>query len=101
MHEKLGEYHSYDNFEWDYECALFKSGSSFGEQAFLAEGNRLVSVKCITDCYLAELHKDKFRKVMKKIELKKEMKLIEFLYEILPFMQFQTINQMRVFANYI
>ena len=72
LHNRLGEFHSYDDFEWDYECAVLKSGSSFGEQAMLADGNRLVTVKCISDCFLAELHKDNFRKVMKKIEQKKE-----------------------------
>ena len=60
LSDKLKEYHSYDDFEWDYECAVFINQSSFGEQAMLANGHRLVSVKCITDCYLAELHKDKF-----------------------------------------
>ena len=56
-------------FEWDYECAILASQSSFGEQAFLIGGGiRLVSIKCYTSCYLAELDRVDFEKVIKKIK---------------------------------
>lgn len=29
--EKVDEFHSYEGFDWDYECAVLRSGSSFGE----------------------------------------------------------------------
>jgi len=31
IQNNLNEYQFYDGFDWDYECAVLKSGSSFGE----------------------------------------------------------------------
>lgn len=58
--QKLNQLKFLETLDWDYECAVLKSGSSAGEQALLGYGIRLVTLKCQTNCYLAELHRDDF-----------------------------------------
>lgn len=71
VRKKLREYKYFEKFDWGFECGILKSGSSFGEQAMIGDGKRLVTVKAKTDCFLAELDKEDFKKVLKKIEAKK------------------------------
>ena len=54
---KLDEIEFLTKYQWDFECGILRTGSSFGEQALLGSGHRLVTVKCYSDCYLAELDK--------------------------------------------
>ena len=58
--QKLNQLKWFDNFEWDYECGVLRSGSSFGELALLGNGLRLVTIKCQTTCYIAELDRKDF-----------------------------------------
>lgn len=58
----------FDKYDWDFECAILRTGSSFGEQAFISDGNRLVTIRANSDCYLASVDKFDFKKVLKKIE---------------------------------
>ena len=52
---RLEELEFLQNYDWDFECGILRTGSSFGEQALIGNGHRQVTVKCYSDCYLAEL----------------------------------------------
>lgn len=45
----------------------------------LGDGLRLVTIRCYTDCYLAELDRVDFKKVLKKIEMREINSQIQFL----------------------
>lgn len=84
---KLEEIQFFQNYPWDYECGILRSGSSFGEQALIGNGLRPVSVKCYSDCHLAELDKREFHRVLNKIELRNLNLQIEFLQQV-PFLKY-------------
>lgn len=71
VRKKLQEFKYFENFDWSFECGILMTGSSFGEQAMIGDGKRSVTIKAKTDCFLAELDKEDFKKVLKKIEAKK------------------------------
>ena len=66
--EKLDEIKMYESLEWDYETAVLRTGSSFGDAALMEAGLRVVTARCLTNCYFAELDKVNFDKIIQKIQ---------------------------------
>ena len=60
------------------------TGKSFGELALINNKPRAATVKCITDCHFAVISKQDYDSLLKKIEIKKEKRFVDFL-ESLPF----------------
>jgi CRP-like cAMP-binding protein len=79
-------YESYFN-----EAVQLKNGKSFGELALINNKPRAATVKCLTDCHFAVLSKPDFEALLKKLEVKREKRFVDFL-ESLPFFS----NQSRV-----
>lgn len=79
-------YESYFN-----EAVQLKNGKSFGELALINNKPRAATVKCLTDCHFAVLSKSDFEILLKKLEVKREKRFVDFL-EGLPFFS----NQSRV-----
>jgi CRP-like cAMP-binding protein len=67
------------------------TGKAFGELALINNRPRAATIKCLTDCHFAVIQKDDYDSLLKKIEIKKEKRLVDFL-ESLPFFS----NQSRV-----
>ena len=66
-------------------------GKSFGELALINNKPRAATIRCVTDCHFAVVNKADYESLLKKIELKKEKRFVDFL-ESLPFFS----NQSRV-----
>jgi hypothetical protein len=81
----------YESIEWDYETAILRTGSSFGDVALMGAGLRNVSARCLTNCYFAELDKTSFDKIITKILQREMAKEIEFIQQI-PFLKYQSLN---------
>lgn len=60
----LEEIKMYESIEWDYETAVLRTGSSFGDVALLSAGSRTISARCLTNCYFATLDKISFDKII-------------------------------------
>jgi CRP-like cAMP-binding protein len=67
------------------------AGKAFGELALINNRPRAATIKCLTDCHFATIKKEDYDALLKKIEIKKEKKLVDFL-EALPYFA----NQSRV-----
>lgn len=55
------------------------TGKSFGEKALITNSLRAANVGCTQDCHLATMNKVDYDKVLRKIELKIQNKMISFL----------------------
>lgn len=58
--------------------ALLEAGKSFGELALLHNKQRAASIKVVEDCYFATMNKKSFDKVMLKIKLRENNKIVSF-----------------------
>ena len=65
---RLDEIRMYESIEWDFETAVLRTGSSFGDVALLSAGTRSVTARCLTNCYFATLDKTSFDKIIWKIQ---------------------------------
>jgi hypothetical protein len=65
------------------------AGKSFGDQALNNNKPRGAQVKCLTECYFAVVNKADYESLLKKKELKKEKRFVDFL-ESLPFFSNQS-----------
>ena len=74
------------------EVAKLQTGSSFGELALINNEPRKATIMCLTDCHFAVLEKKDYVKILQKIQLKDFNKKVDFFAQ-LPFLQFQTQNQ--------
>jgi len=75
----LEEIKMLESIEWDYETAILRTGSSFGDVALISNSLRVVTARCLTNCYFAELHKTNFDKIIQKIQQREMAKEIEFI----------------------
>ena len=60
------------------------AGRGFGELALINNQPRAATIKCLTECHLAVIKKEDYDALLKKIELKREKRLVDFL-ESLPY----------------
>jgi CRP-like cAMP-binding protein len=60
------------------------TGKAFGDLALKNNRPRAATIKCLTDCHFATIKKEAYDALIKKIELKNEKKLVDFL-EALPY----------------
>lgn len=54
-------------------------GKSFGEKALIANAPRVANVVCTRDCHLAVVLKSDYEKLLHKMEVKTQNKMIAFL----------------------
>jgi len=73
------------------QVVQLKAGKSFGELALINNKPRAATIRCATECYFAVVSKADYDSLLKKIEMKKEKRFVDFL-ESLPFFS----NQSRV-----
>jgi CRP-like cAMP-binding protein len=66
------------------EVVQLGTGSSFGELALINNKPRAATIKCLSDCHFAVISKNVYEKVLKKIEIKNQNQLVDFLKH-LPF----------------
>lgn len=59
-------------------------GKAFGELALINNKPRLATVKCVSDCHFAVISKNVYERILKKIEVKNQNKLVDF-FQHLPF----------------
>ena len=55
------------------------NGKSFGEKALINNALRAATVVCTRPCHFAVMNKAEYDKVLRKIELKNQNKLVSFL----------------------
>ena len=73
------------------EVIQLTAGNAFGDLALINNRPRAATIRCLTDCEFACIKKEDYDALLKKIEIKKEKKLVDFL-EALPYFT----NQSRV-----
>jgi cAMP-dependent protein kinase regulator/cGMP-dependent protein kinase 2 len=59
-------------------------GQAFGELALITNNPRAATIKCLTDCHFAVISKNVYERILKKIEVKNQNKLVDF-FQHLPF----------------
>jgi CRP-like cAMP-binding protein len=57
-------------------------GKSFGEKALINNALRGATVQCTRPCHFAVMSKNDYDKVLRKVELKNQNKLVAFLQQI-------------------
>lgn len=65
------------------EVVKLSMGKAFGELALINNKPRAATIKCVTDCHFAVISKIDYDLLLKRIEVKKEKRLVDFL-ESLP-----------------
>jgi CRP-like cAMP-binding protein len=61
------------------ELQKLMTGKSFGEKALITNSLRAANVVCSKDCHFATVAKQDYDRVLRKIELKVQNKIIAFL----------------------
>jgi len=61
-------------------------GKSFGDLALINNKPRAATIKCLTDCHFAVISKNVYERILKKIEVKNQNKLVDF-FQHLPFFE--------------
>jgi CRP-like cAMP-binding protein len=51
---------------------------AFGELALINNNPRAATLKCLTDCHFAVISKNVYERILKKIEVKNQNKLVDF-----------------------
>lgn len=59
-------------------------GKAFGELALINNKPRQATIRCVTDCHFAVISKNVYERILKKIEVKNQNKLVDF-FQHLPF----------------
>ena len=73
------------------EVIQLTAGNAFGDLALINNRPRAATIRCLTDCEFACIKKEDYDALLKKIDIKNEKKLVDFL-EALPYFT----NQSRV-----
>jgi CRP-like cAMP-binding protein len=60
------------------------TGAYFGELALINNKPRAATIRCLSDCHFAVITKNVYEKALKKIEIKNQNQLVDFLKH-LPF----------------
>jgi CRP-like cAMP-binding protein len=68
-------YHHQSHF---HEVVQLTMGKSFGELALINNKPRAATIKCLTDCHFAVISKNVYERILKKIEVKNQNKLVDF-----------------------
>lgn len=82
------------------ELLKMGSGKSFGEKALISESVRAATIVCTKNCYFAVMLKADYEKVLKKIELKSQHKMITFL-KCIPYIRNWTDRSLINFSYYL
>ena len=82
------------------ELQKMSSGKSFGEKALIMNSLRAANVCCIKNSHFAVMNKNDYDKVLRKIELKNQNKIICFLKEI-PYLKLWTRKMLLNFSYYL
>lgn len=82
------------------ELQKLGSGKSFGEKALIMNSLRAANVCCSQNCHFAVMNKNDYDKVLRKIELKNQNKIIAFLQEI-PYLKMWTRRMLLNFSYYL
>ena len=69
-----------------FQVVQLSMGKSFGELALINNKPRAATIKCLTDCHFAVISKNVYERLLKKIEVKNQNKLVDF-FQHLPFFQ--------------
>ena len=75
-------------------------GKSFGEKALITNSLRAANVVATRDCHFATMVKVDYDKVLRKIELKVQNKIIVFMQQ-LPYLKFWTRRMLLNFSYYL
>lgn len=75
-------------------------GKSFGEKALITNSLRAANVICTKDCHFAVMAKNDYDKVLRKIELKTQNRMINFLQQI-PYLKLWTRRMLLNFSYYL
>jgi cAMP-dependent protein kinase regulator/cGMP-dependent protein kinase 2 len=75
-------------------------GKSFGEKALINNSLRAATVVCTRSCHFAVLNKLEYDKVLRKIELKNQNKLVSFLQQI-PYLKLWTRRMLLNFSYFL
>ena len=69
----------YENMKWLMEVSKLTSGGFFGELALINDEPRKATIKCLSKCYFATLGRYDYLRTISRLQIKNQMKKIEFL----------------------